>query len=658
MADRGGDDDDGGDDAGAAAPAGGLPADLVASLAALICAVDPAGLGGVLLRARAGPARDAWLALLRRHLPDGAPWRRVPLHIADEGLLGGLDLAATLHLGRPIARRGLLAESHGGMLLLAMAERTGAGLAARVTASMDTGVATLERDGLGRSEPARFGVVALDEGCSDDEQVPAALAERLAIHLVLGPRAAPPDLADADVAAARALLPAVHADDAMIQALCEAAQQLGIESLRAPSQALRVACIAAALRGVRTVDAEDAALAARLVFGPRARRMPPPPEAEEQAAPPAEADDPPAEPPPEPPDADAATPPPESDADDDRPPPPADAALEDRLLEAAAVALPPSLLAAIAAGLTNARRAGPIGRAGVAKLSFIRGRPIGAVRGELRAGARLDLLQTLRAAAPWQRLRRAAAEAARGEAQALARAQAAAATRRRPARAGAPAAPRHADPAVRVHRDDFHIRRFRQHNESTTLFAVDASGSQALHRLAEAKGAVELLLAECYVRRDRVAVLAFRGNHAEILLPPTRSLVRAKRCLVGLPGGGGTPLAAGIDAALAVAEGVARGGGTPLLVLLTDGRANIARDGSPGRPQAQADALAAARGWQLRGHGALLLDTGPQPAPQAAAIALAMGARYLALPNADAHGLARAVAALTAPGEAAGSGRG
>ena len=137
--------------------------------------------------------------------------------------------------------------------------------------------------------------------------------------------------------------------------------------------------------------------------------------------------------------------------------------------------------------------------------------------------------------------------------------------------------------------------RFKHRSETTTIFVVDASGSSALHRLGEAKGAVELLLADCYVRRDRVALVAFRGKAAELLLPPTRSLVRAKRCLADLPGGGGTPLASGIEAGLALADAVKRRGGTPLLVLLTDGRANVARDGQGGRTQAGEEALTGAR---------------------------------------------------------------
>jgi Mg-chelatase subunit ChlD len=146
-------------------------------------------------------------------------------------------------------------------------------------------------------------------------------------------------------------------------------------------------------------------------------------------------------------------------------------------------------------------------------------------------------------------------------------------------------------PRIEVRRDDFHITRYRERRETTTIFAVDASGSSALHRLAEAKGAVNLLLAECYVRRDQVGVIAFRGRTAEVLLPPTRSLVRAKRSLAELPGGGGTPLASGLQVALGMAAQVRRTGAVPVVVLLTDGRANVALDGGPGRARAEADAL-------------------------------------------------------------------
>jgi magnesium chelatase subunit D len=231
---------------------------------------------------------------------------------------------------------------------------------------------------------------------------------------------------------------------------------------------------------------------------------------------------------------------------------------------------------------------------------------------------RLNVIATLRAAAPWQALRRSTA-------------------------------PPGSQARISVRPDDFRITRTKQHRQTTTIFVVDASGSQALHRLAEAKGAVELLLADCYVRRDRVALVVFRGQGAEVVLPPTRSLVRAKRCLAGLPGGGGTPLAAGVEAAGQLAGSIARRGDTPVLVFLTDGRANVARDGSGGRPQAERDAHAAANQLRALGISTLLIDTSPRAEPRAERVATELGARYLPLPHADAAVMSQAVRMATVP---------
>ena len=233
------------------------------------------------------------------------------------------------------------------------------------------------------------------------------------------------------------------------------------------------------------------------------------------------------------------------------------------------------------------------------------------------------MIETLRAAAPWQKLRQREAAMRALQPQ--------------------PAGPGKAQASQRVYvrREDFHITRFKQLGQTTTLFVVDASGSSALNRLAEAKGAVELLLADCYVRRDRVSVLGFRGKTAELLLPPTRSLARAKRSLAGLPGGGGTPLATAIDAARELADLISRRGETPIIVLLTDGRGNIARDGSPGRARASEDALAAARQLRIAGLTCLLMDTSPQPQPMAQQLAREMGAAYVPLPYAGAHMLSQ-----------------
>jgi len=603
----------------------GLGAD--AAVAAALFAVDPAGLGGVALRAAAGPVRDQWLALLRHLLPAGTPQRRIPLNTTDASLLGGLDLAATLQCGRPVAQSGVLAQADGGIALLAMAERVPVGVAARLAAVLDTHEVVAERDGLAIRHSARLGVVALDEGMSDDEQMPAALLDRMAFHLDLNARVTAQDIPDwqpGEIVQARALLAQVRVSDDVVQALCATAQALGVASLRAPLLALRVARVAAALSGQDEVEQGHAEMAARLVLAPRATQLPAPPQETEDE--PAQDDTP--EPPQPPVDEDAgdkaddADEPDEPDQTDERNEP-SEGELQELLLAAAAAALPPGLLAALKAGEASRARAQAAGRGGAAQKSRARGRPVGARRGEPRGGARLHVMETLRAAAPWQRLREQ--QALRG------------------------AAPQPAGTARRIHvrREDFHIRRYKQLSQTTTVFVVDASGSSALHRLAEAKGAVELLLADCYVRRDRVAVLAFRGQTAEILLPPTRSLARAKRSLAALPGGGGTPLAAAIDAARELAGLIQRAGETPVIVMLTDGRANIARDGAPGRARAHDDALAAARQFRQSGLAALLLDTSPQPQDSAQALAQAMGAAYVALPHAGAHTLSQAVRLAT-----------
>ena len=197
--------------------------------------------------------------------------------------------------------------------------------------------------------------------------------------------------------------------------------------------------------------------------------------------------------------------------------------------------------------------------------------------------------------------------------------------------------------------------RFRDRRETTAIFVIDASGSAAMHRLAEAKGAVELLLGDCYARRDNVALVAFRGKSAEIVLPPTRSLACAKRRLRGLPGGGGTPLASGLEAALALAQGSRRKGQTPLVVLMSDGRANIGRSGEAGRARALEDALQVGKQLRALGVAALAIDTSPplisaQSEAPTLHIAQAMNARYLKLPRADAETISHAVRAVAREG--------
>jgi len=580
-----------------------------ACLAAALFAVDPAGSGGIAVRALPGPVREIWSELLRELLPPAVPFRRIPLHVADGRLLGGLDLAATLHAGRPVAERGLLAEADGGVVQLAMAERVSRSTAAYLSAALDNGEIQVERDGITARTPARIGVVALDEGANEEEQVPHTLLDRFAFLLDLSDiryrEALVADYDASQVESARQRLPGIEVDEEAIEMLCGTALALGVDSLRASLAAFRVARASAALAGRDRVESADVSAAARLVLAPRATRIPMPeqPDEEQQAE----------EPPP----------PPEDNQDeqqdqDQTPQQELDKPLEEQILEAAQAAIPPNLLAMLQMGAMR-QRSKSSGKSGAIQSGSLRGRPAGTRRGEPGAGARLNVIDTLRVAAPWQRLRRQERAEKGGESEVL----------------------------VEVRRDDFRITRYRQRSETTTIFVVDASGSAALHRLAEAKGAVELLLADCYVRRDRVAMIAFRGPSAEILLPPTRSLVRAKRGLASLPGGGGTPLAAGIDAALALADGVTRRGGTAVVILLTDGRANVNRDGIGGRAQAAEDALASARAFRVAELKALVVDMSPRPRPDAEKLAREMGAVYLPLPHADARALSGAVQAVS-----------
>lgn len=568
--------------------------------AARLFAVDPWGTGGVLLRSRASPVRDRWLAVLRAALPRSENVKQVPLNIAEGRLLGGLDLNATLLAGRPIAERGLLAEADGGVIMLAMAERLSAATAVHVTAAMDAGEAIVERDGLSLRMPARFGVIAIDEGL-DDEFAPASLSDRLALHLglnTIGARDAEEFSLDAaETAAARLRLPSLNANATQIEALCTAAAALGITSLRAPLLALRIARASAALAGRSAIKQEDLALAARLVLAPRALVFPPAGEEAQPEQPPPPIED----------EADGSS---GEDQTSD-----IERALDEVILAAVQAAIPPDVLATLRAGAAGRSRTRSSGEAGALQKSSKRGRPAGVLRGGLRAGARLNVIETLRAAAPWQPLRRREAAGSAVEAR----------------------------PRILIRKDDFRISRFKLRTETVTIFVVDASGSAALHRLAEAKGAVELLLASCYIRRDQVALIAFRGSAADMLLPPTRSLARAKRSLAGLPGGGGTPLAAGLDAAFTLSDSVRRKGQTPTVIVLTDGRANIARDGGQGRPRAEEDAMSAARQLRAAGVAVVLVDTSPRPGVSGEAIAKELGARYLPLPHADAMTLSRAV---------------
>ncbi len=596
-----------------------------ALLALQLLQLDPQGFGGICLRAPYGPVREHWLAGLAR-LP--LPLVKVPASVDAERLLGGMDLSLTLQTGRLHLQAGLLQQADQGLVCLPMAERFAPALIAPLVQALESGQAngTYTAPGLQASAPTRFGVVALDESLADEPGVRPALQERLGIWLDLQ-EISPSEVLDWQDGAgvdhdgvrlseqactqARARLQAMQWTDAQLQALCAAALGLGITSLRVPTLALRVASGHAALEGRSALDEDDLGFAARCVLAPRATQWP----ADEAPSPP-ESAEPPDEPAPPPPPAEEPETQEETSAEQREspaqdPPAPRPEDLQEMMVAAALASLPQHMLDTLMSG-QGAPRSKTSGRSGQTRAGQQRGRPLPPRPGRPGGHARLHVLATLRAAAPKQRLRQRAEPGQR----------------------------------LAIRAEDFHVQRYQQHASSCVILALDASGSAALQRLAEAKGAVELLLQQSYARRDSVCIVAFRGAQAQLLLPMTRSLVRAKRAMNGLPGGGGTPLASALKLAHEQAALLQRQGITPLLVVLSDGRANVTLEGLGGRAQAQADALRWGRQWQQSGHRALWIDTSPQPEAQAQQLAAAMDARYLPMPQVQARRVAHAMQGL------------
>lgn len=476
-------------------------------------------------------------------LVDIQPQRRCPPHIDRERLLGGLDLAATLATGRPVKSLGLLEEVRGGLIIVPMAERLEPDIAGALAAALDAGT---------------IRVLLIDSG-TGEETIPAALAERVAFWP-----------GDFEAVAGNVSRQHSSISDAQLRDICALSASFGVDSTRAMRFTVRAATLLAA--GDEVTD-DDIAEAVRLVLVPRATQWP---EAshDDETAPPPEAQS------------------GEGQGDQGGP-------LADTVLAAVTASLPPGVLDAIR---ERAARGKAKGRgAGAKRRSPTRGRPVGVRAGLPRGGARLALLDTLRAAAPWQKVRGA-------------------------------------EGRIAIRKADLRVRRFRNRAQTTTIFAVDASGSAAAARMAEAKGAVELLLTAAYAKRAQVALVAFRGDGAEVLLPPTRSLTRARRLLGDMPGGGGTPIAAGLDTARTLALAERAKDRTPQIVLLTDGRANMPADGT-----AQSVALRAATGIARDGLSATLIDISARPRSEGRALATAMDARYIALPRGGAADVSRAI---------------
>ena len=610
--------------------------------------IDSHGWGGIWLRAPFGPVRELWL----RHLSEtGLNTVKLPGNIDVERLLGGIDLSRTLQSGLLQMQTGLLQQADLGLVCISMAERFPTALIAPMTQAMDTqSLPPLKINNTESSVRTQFGVVALDESMADDPPMSPALQERLGLWFDLQD-IAPSDVSDVSLntrkddnaldvmgiqiapdalARMKQSLPHIQWTDEQVLAVCSTAQGLGIDSLRVPTLALRVACCHAALHARSHIADDDLAFAARRVLAPRATQLPAPAENASDAEPQNSSDSS-AEP-------DQAqeqssnslepteTPNPSESAKDEEDTSstetseedtntqyeapsdlPSSENLQEMMIAAALASLPPDVLEGL---LTKPGRnlGNTSGRSGQFRSGMQRGRPLPPRTGRPGGHARLHILSTLRAAAPKQRLR--------GNTQ---------------------------QGRVAIRSEDFHVHRYQQHSSSCLILALDASGSAALQRLAEAKGAVELLLQQSYARRDSVCIVSFKGAKAQLLLPMTRSLVRAKRAMMGLPGGGGTPLALALKMACEQATQLQRQGVTPILVVLSDGRANVNLQGLGGRAQAQADAQQWAAQWRQTGHRCLWIDTSLQPDTQVQNMAQTMGGSYLPMPQVQAQRMASAM---------------
>jgi magnesium chelatase subunit D len=596
-----------------------------AQTTAALLAIDPHGLGGICVKSQFGPIRDAWFAFLEAQIAPGACFQKIPLQIQDEQLLGGLDLEATLQYGKPVYSTGLLAKSHGGFIVLPMAERISPHTIAHILQVVDRGEVRHPQQ-TAELTPCAFGMIAFDEGIAPDESMHPRLAEHMAFEVRLDPLSLNDctdslEITPTVIAEAKKRLPEIECDASFIESLMQSAAAFGVDSIRAGLFAVRAAKAMAALRNQNAVTEDEVVDAARLVLSHRATRMPTSREeqgpdestddtdsAEEEEQPneeqskseqdPQEQDD-------LNQNGDGDT---NADESKENMEQPSKDDLEELLIEAIKAGIPANALAQLNTELGRANsKQGSKGQFGQLQKNANSGRPAESWRGLPKSGKRLDLLKTIRAAVPWQTMRQAESKLK-------------------------PATVNKQRSRIQIRADDLHVKRYQQRQGVVTIFLVDASGSSATQRLAEAKGAVEQLLADCYIRRDEVAMIALRGRTADVVLPPTRSLVRAKRNLAALPGGGGTPLATGFAAVNEMALAIRRKGMTPLIVVMTDGVANVTLEGVGGRERAHQDALHTARQLRIAGHAILFIDTASAPQALAEALATEMAAQYLPLP--------------------------
>ncbi len=529
---------------------------------------DPEGLKGAVFRMRAGPVRNRLSKEIQKL---ASPVTRLHPNMSDEQLFGGIDVVSTLQSNNLKMTKGLFEKQ--GWFELVMAERCSLQLAARISQALD--------------QKKIFPLIVFDEGI-DNEKSPDNLKERLAFNFDMS------ELAYSDTCFPDIYMPSkkiqhVNIDQKDIQTLALLAVEFGISSARAPQLALATAKANAMINSRQELISEDLEIAVELVYPSRATQIPQ--------------------------EYDQETPPPKNETQqeqkDDQPTTNQDGADDiELLIDAIRALLPNNFLESLNAVNPRLKMSG-FGFGSKAK-SKMRGRPRPSRPGKINAQNKIDIVSTLRSAAPFQKIRKQNTQDDRN---------------------------------VVIFPDDINIKQYETRSERIVIFAVDASGSAALARLSEAKGAVELLLSQAYARRDFVALIAFRNVSAELLLPPTRSLVQTKRRLAELPGGGGTPMANGLLSACELAIKSASQGRTPLIVVLTDGRANITLEGNHNRAMALKQSENIGKWISNLGFKSVVLDVGNRSNPALERITKDMNGLYFPLPRANAHRISKTIEA-------------
>jgi magnesium chelatase subunit D len=621
-----------------------------AKQALLLLAVDST-LGGVAISAKVGSGKSA-LARAFASLVPNTPFVELPLNATEDRLIGGLDLEATLTSGERVIEKGLLARANDGVLYVDSINLLDTTAMTAIMQAMSSGVVRVEREGLSATHDARFVLIGTYDTSEGD--VRKGLLDRIGLIV---PMTANCDMhfraevvranenretiskksesknrtTDEErllremIFAGRLLLPRVNISDEQVAGIAKAAQALGVEGNRADVFAAQAAMANAALGGRTEVDDEDLELAARLVLMPRATRLPEVETKDEQTT------------------EDKRPKTVEDNHDDEsaennsqQPD------IQELMLSAIETELPSDILNLPFAAQ---RRAGS-GSRGEA-LNARRGRFVRAVEGSPR-GNRIAVLQTLMAAAPWQKSRSLKQEQRTKDEMRTNKANGAhrASFVESHTRVVYPAPNDHRPLSLVIKKSDLRVKRYRDKSGALFVFVVDASGSMALNRMREAKGAVARLLQSAYVHRDRVALIAFKGKSAQVLLPMSQSVERAKREMDVLPTGGGTPLASALLTAWQTAQQArAQGISQSIFVLMTDGRGNVALNDERVSSSIEDELRQIASLIRADGVQSIVIDTQANYLSRGEAPKLAgwLGGKYVYLPNAKAEQIAQVV---------------